>query len=80
MYGSGITEAKATAPKTYCAWSPAAHAPLARLHPSIKGVVGAQSSGASLVCFDKPAFCSYAHKQGNNAPTGEYAAFAYATA
>ena len=56
------------------------HAPLARLHPSIKGVVGAQSSGASLVCFDKPAFCSYAHKQGNNAPTGEYAAFAYATA
>ena len=56
------------------------HATLARLHPSIKGVVGAQSSGASLVAFNAPAFCSYEHEQGANAPTGEYAAFAYATA
>lgn len=56
------------------------HTTLARLHPSIKGVVGAQSSGASLVAFNAPAFCSYEHEQGANAPTGEYAAFAYATA
>ena len=54
--------------------------PLARLHPSIKGVVGAQSSGASLVSFNAPAFCSYEHEQGANAPTGDYAAFAYTTA
>jgi CRISPR-associated protein Csd1 len=52
----------------------------ARLHPSIKGVQGAQSSGASLVSFNAPAFCSYGKEQGQNAPTGEYAAFAYGTA
>ena len=56
------------------------HTTLARLHPSIKGVTGAQSSGASLVAFNAPAFCSYEHEQGANAPTSEYAAFAYATA
>ena len=55
-------------------------ASLAQLHPSIKGVVGAQSSGASLVSFNASAFCSYEHEQGANAPTSEYAAFAYATA
>ena len=56
------------------------HGALARLHPSVKGVVGAQSSGASLVSFNAPAFCSYEHEQGANAPTGAYAAFAYTTA
>ena len=56
------------------------HTTLARLHPSIKGVAGAQVIGASLVAFNAPAFCSYEHEQGANAPTGEYAAFAYATA
>ena len=33
--------------------------PIAILHPSIKGVMGAQSSGASLVSFNAPAFESY---------------------
>ena len=57
-------------------------APIARLHPSIKGVRGAQSSGASLVSFNAPAYESYGHddEQGVNAPVSEYAAFAYATA
>lgn len=32
--------------------------PVARLHPSIKGVWGAQSSGASLVSFNLDAFTS----------------------
>ena len=54
--------------------------PIARLHPNIKGVVGAQSGGASLVSFNEPAFCSYGHEQGDNAPTGEYAASAYTKA
>ena len=54
--------------------------PLARLHPSIKGVAGAQSSGASLVSFNAPAFCSFEHEQGANAPVSDYAAFAYTTA
>ena len=55
-------------------------AAVARLHPSIKGVMGAQSSGAALVSFNAPAFCSYGHEQGENAPVSEYAAFAYTTA
>ena len=43
-------------------------APIARLHPSIKGVWGAQSSGASIVAFNHESFESYGHEQGNNAP------------
>lgn len=53
---------------------------LAMLHPSIKGIAGAQSSGASLVSFNAPSFCSFGHEQGQNAPTGQYAAFAYGSA
>lgn len=54
-------------------------APVARLHPSIKGVWGAQSSGAALVSFNLDAFTSYGHDQGDNAPVSEAAAFAYTT-
>lgn len=55
-------------------------APVARLHPSIKGVMGAQSSGASLVSFNNDAETSHNKKQGHNAPVSEAAAFAYGTA
>lgn len=55
-------------------------APAAQLHPAIKGIKDAQSSGASLVSFNAPAFCSYGREQGMNAPTSQYAAFAYGTA
>ena len=55
-------------------------APIAKTHPNVKGVPGAQSSGAALVSFNAPAFCSYGHEQGGNAPVSEYAAFAYTTA
>jgi CRISPR-associated protein Csd1 len=55
-------------------------APVARLHPAIKGVWGAQSSGASIVSFNLDAFTSYGHEQGDNAPVSEAAAFAYTTA
>lgn len=54
--------------------------PIAMLHPSVKGILGAQSSGASLVSFNAPAFCSYGLEQGLNASTSEYAAFAYGAA
>lgn len=54
--------------------------PIARLHPSIKGVWGAQSAGASIVSFNLDAFTSYGHEQGDNAPVSEAAAFAYTTA
>ena len=55
-------------------------APVARLHPSIKGVWGAQSSGASIVSFNQESFTSYGHEQGDNAPVSEAATFAYTTA
>ena len=51
-----------------------------RLHPSVKGVWGAQSSGASVVSFNLDAFSSYGKSQGNNAPIGKRAVFAYTTA
>ena len=49
-------------------------------HPKIKGVRDAQSSGASIVSFNAPAFTSYGHEQCANAPISKYAAFAYTTA
>ncbi len=54
-------------------------APIARLNASIKGVRGAQSSGAALVSFNLKAFESYGKTQNYNAPIGETAAFAYTT-
>lgn len=53
---------------------------VARLHPNIRGVQGAQSSGASLVSFNLDAFESYNHHQGDNAPTSRTAAFRYGAA
>ncbi len=53
--------------------------PVARLHPAIKGVNGAQSSGASIVSFNLDSFTSYGKSQGENAPVSEQAAFAYTT-
>jgi CRISPR-associated protein Csd1 len=54
--------------------------PVARLHPSIKGVWGAQTAGANIVSFNLGAFNSRGRSQGYNAPVGERAAFAYTTA
>jgi len=62
-----------------------------RLHPSIKGVWGAQSSGANIVSVNNkvqngvnsgetPAFASYLKQQGYNSPVGKTVAFAYTTA
>ncbi len=51
-----------------------------RLHTSIKGVWGAQSSGANIVSFNLSAFCSFGKEQGFNAPVGAKAEFAYTTA
>lgn len=50
------------------------------LHPSIKGVWGAQSSGASLVSFNLESSKSYEKKQGANAPVSEVAAARYGAA
>lgn len=53
---------------------------ISRIHRTIKGVPGAQSSGAALVSFNAPAFESYGKEQSYNAPVGKYAQFAYTTA
>ena len=51
-----------------------------RLHTAIKGVWGAQSSGANIVSFNLDSFNSFGKGQGANAPVGQAAAFAYTTA
>ena len=54
--------------------------PVARLHPAIRGVRGAQTTGANIVSFNLDAFESYGKDQGSNAPVSQQAAFAYTTA
>lgn len=53
---------------------------IARLHPKIKGVLGAQSAGALLVSFNDNSYESYGREQSYNSPVGETAAFRYGTA
>lgn len=55
---------------------------IVRLHPAIKGVWGAQSSGTNIVSFNQRSFESYGkeQRQGENAPIGKAVVFAYTTA
>ncbi len=55
-------------------------APVARLHPSLKGIRGANPTGATLVGFNAEAYKSYNREQGMNSPVSEKAASAYTTA
>ena len=68
-----------TGPKEVCLVT-GEFGPVESIHPAIKNVAGAQASGAALVSFNAPAFCSYGKEQNLNAPTSRYAAFAYTTA
>lgn len=70
-----------TAPRAMCLVD-GTEQPVQRLHTAIKGVWGAQTSGANIVSFNSRAFESYGktERQGENAPIGERAAFAYTTA
>ncbi len=54
--------------------------PIARLHPKIKGIAGAQSAGASIVSFNDTAYDSYAKSQSYNSPVSEDASFRYGAA
>lgn len=54
--------------------------PIARIHPLLKNVIDAQSSGAAIVSFNNPSFTSFGKKQNYNAPVSESATFAYTTA
>jgi len=55
-------------------------AQIERLHTAIKGVWGAQTSGANIVSFNSGAFTSFGKEQGANAPVSSAAMFAYTTA
>ena len=54
--------------------------PLARLHPMISGVAGAQTMGAAIASFNLDAFTSYGLEQTYNAPVTVTDAFKYTTA
>lgn len=54
--------------------------PVARTHPKIKSVAGAQSAGATIVSFNSAAYKSYGKEQSYNAPISENSAFQYAAA
>ena len=56
------------------------YAPIPNIHDSVKGVTGAQGTGAALVSFNLVASTSYGKKQNINAPVSEEAAFGYVTA
>jgi CRISPR-associated protein Csd1 len=49
------------------------------VHDPIKGVKGAQTSGAAIVSFNFPSVISYGKAQSSNAPIGEESAFKYVT-
>ena len=72
---------EADAPRAMCLVS-GDMALVERLHAPIKGVWGAQTSGANIVSFNARAFESYGktQRQGENAPVSKAAAFAYTTA
>lgn len=53
---------------------------IAELHIPIKGIYGAQSSGANIVSFNLEPFQSFNKQQGENSPIGETSMFAYTTA
>lgn len=55
-------------------------APIARIHPPVKGVFGAQSAGAALSSYNLSSFESYGKTKNYNAPISEAAAFGYTTA
>lgn len=71
--------AEGDAVKGICLVTGRDNVPIAALHPSIKGVQGAQSSGASFVSFNLDSFKSYGKDQSYNAPVSEQAASNYAT-
>lgn len=69
------------APRGQCLVTGAADQPLALLvEPAIKGVAGAQSSGAKIISFNCDSFTSYGKEQGLNSPISAPVAFRHATA
>ena len=51
-----------------------------KIHPTINKISKAQPPSVTLVSFNSPAFCSYGREKSENAPVGQYGAFAYTAA
>ena len=71
--------ARARPPEGVCLVT-GAEAPIAMVHPVVKGVRGIHAAGAALVTFNLDTFASYGKTQGANAPISIQAAFAYSSA
>ncbi len=54
--------------------------PIARTHPKLKGVAGAQPSGATIAGFNDSSYWSYGFEQSYNSPVSEEAARRYTAA
>lgn len=67
IWSAHLDRRSADAERRFCLVS-GRRAPVARLHPALKGVSDDQSSGASIVSFNLDAFESFGKKQGANAP------------
>ena len=71
--------ARAQSPQGVCLVT-GARAPIALVHPAVKGVRGTHAAGAALVTFNLDTFESHGKTRGANAPISIQAAFAYTTA
>lgn len=81
QYQAEIEETARKAEKGRCIVTGKAGQPILDTHTiKIMRVPGGQSTGASLVSFDKSAFQSYGFENSRNCPTSQEAADAYCTA
>jgi CRISPR-associated protein Csd1 len=81
-YEARLHEASGEVARGRCLVSGVDNAPLASNETVITGIRNAQSSGANVVSFNKPAFVSYGKEGRNaeNAPISLESSFAYSTA
>jgi CRISPR-associated protein Csd1 len=75
-----LAEAQGDKPQDGVCLITGTHSSIPKTHVAIKGVRGAQSSGAALLSFNLGPFKSFGKEQNHNAPVGKSAAFAYTTA
>lgn len=82
LYKQGCSRESEEAVLGNCLITGVTNVPISVNETVIKGVRDAQTSGANIVSFNKPAFESYgkSKRAGENAPIGTAASFAYTTA
>ncbi len=81
VYQQELSDKTEAVTKGLCLITGETEVPIAPTHnPKIKGVPNAQTTGAAIVSFDKPAFASYGCDQSYNAPASIEASTAYCVA